>query len=224
MKTLFYIIVVILLLIFFQEMFDGCNSGSSGVKNTTEWKKSESEIKADSTERAKTDSINKLPLKEKMFTLAKEWEVFDKKLSISTTEQFFSSYTLKALLNCKVLAIAKDSLKIRDISTAYNRLKSIMTATNKRIYRSAREEFYKICKNDLWQEDIKVTLSKDTKTITFTGRHFSSNRRISDTYKQLENSFDRLRFKRVNFRYSDYGDYTYFPFNPPDDSVIPGCN
>ena len=58
------------------------------------------------------------------------------------------------------------------------------------------------------------------KDITFIGYHFSANKVIKDTYIEIKNELNKLRFKTVGFKAFDEDDKTYWELSSKSDSEI----
>lgn len=178
---------------------------------------------ADSIDLARRDSLNKRPLSVKLSSAISSLKEEEKAIITGTSEDFFIEYSRKLSSYCSLLKASKDSTDNPTIKKLYSELRQIVTAFNKKVYKQGRQEFFSVSKRKLWEEDINVSLSGDTKIITYTGFHFAANRNIKEMYQSLYNTFERLRFKQVNFRISEYNDITYYKLSPPDDTEIPGC-
>lgn len=97
-------------------------------------------------------------------------------------------------------------------------LRQKLVSTQKTAFPRMRKIFADNLKQKLWVDDIKV--SQSGTTITFTGYQFATNRNIKEGYEAISDLLRRLRFKRANFRWSEYGEYTYYTIETPSDQEI----
>lgn len=82
----------------------------------------------------------------------------------------------------------------------------------------ARKAYYQNAQKELWEKDIEVNMTG--KDITFIGYHFSANKVIKDTYIEIKNELNKLRFKTVGFKAFDEDDKTYWELSSKSDSEI----
>ncbi len=121
--------------------------------------------------------------------------------------------------------------KIKDYKTQYPNNKEIQTLVaqlettvkNKQIdlFPNLRKNYGKIVGNSLWENNIDVTTyGTGNSTIEFTGYIFASNKNISDSYKEMVDMLKLLRFDRANFKFTDYGEYTYYTIESLKDGEL----
>lgn len=73
----------------------------------------------------------------------------------------------------------------------------------------------------LWIEDGKARVSgASSKTYEMESTLFASNKAVAQMHASLEKTLMALRFTRVNYLWSQYAEYTYFPIESPEDSEI----
>lgn len=84
-----------------------------------------------------------------------------------------------------------------------------------------RKAYGEIASKELWRNDVDVKVSGTANgTIEFVGYHFSLNANIEDTHKELREMLTQLRFDRANYKFSEYGKYTYYTLSSKKDSEI----
>lgn len=93
-------------------------------------------------------------------------------------------------------------------------LKSIQT----RNYPKARKFYIQKMKKEMWINDVEVYGSGTT--ITFVSYMFASNSNIQTAYTSVKPGLENLRFKRVNFKWAEHNEYTYYTLDTPSDGTI----
>lgn len=85
-----------------------------------------------------------------------------------------------------------------------------------------RDNYAKIVKNKLWEQNIDVQCFGSQKTtLQFTGGIFASNKNKQDFQTTLSEIFRDFRFNRVNYKWYEYDDsYTYYTIKSDKDSEI----
>lgn len=84
-----------------------------------------------------------------------------------------------------------------------------------------RKAYGEIAGKELWRHDVEVKVFGTANgTIEFVGYHFSLNANIEDTHKELKDMLTQLRFDRANYKFSEYGEYTYYTLKSKKDSEI----
>ena len=93
-----------------------------------------------------------------------------------------------------------------------------LKAVQTRIFPKARKFYIQKMKNDIWINDVKVYGS--VTSITFVSYIFTTNSNIQTGYKTVKPALEELRFKRVNFKWAEYNEYTYYTLDTPSDGAI----
>ena len=85
-----------------------------------------------------------------------------------------------------------------------------------------RKAFGKTMNNDLWVDDISVSVFGERNTIIqFTSAQFASNRNIKQAADLLMPTARKYRFKQIRFKwYKGDSEYTYYDIDPPKDNEI----
>lgn len=99
-----------------------------------------------------------------------------------------------------------------------NILKTKLISIQRQLYPKLRKLFAEDAGKKLWENDIKVTSSGTT--ITFSGYQFAANINIKESYEAISQSLHQLRFKRANFKWNEYSEYTYYKIDSPSDQTI----
>ena len=113
--------------------------------------------------------------------------------------------------------LSKDSINVR-LNKDIEVYKKDLIKTQKLIYPKFRKVFTENAKKQMWEHDIKVYSSGTT--ITFMGYTFAKNKNIKDSYESIATTLKELRFKRVNFKWNEGSEYTYYTIDSPTDSNI----
>ncbi|OAV64720.1 hypothetical protein Barb6_03133 [Bacteroidales bacterium Barb6] len=75
--------------------------------------------------------------------------------------------------------------------------------------------------NDLWESNIEVSVSgKGNTTITFTGGTFASNANIKAYQDLFRYTANKLRFKRVQYKWYEYDNATYYTIESLNDGDL----
>ena len=121
-------------------------------------------------------------------------------------------------INSVCFAFRDDS--IIEISKAAKKLQSALIRVQTRIFPQMRKSYIKISRNMMWKNDIDVYGSDGNGTINLVGGYFASNSHISESQKEISDMLKQLRFKRVNYKFSEYGEYTYYDLKTNKDSFV----
>lgn len=116
-------------------------------------------------------------------------------------------------------AKSNENLKISTLGKSMEQnLKTLQVREFPRI----RENYAKIVKDKLWEENIKVQCFGSRKTtLQFTGGMFASNKNKKDFQTTLSEIFRDFRFNRINYKWYEYDDeYTYYTIDSDNDSEI----
>jgi len=105
-----------------------------------------------------------------------------------------------------------------DLSKKSLLLEKKLKSHQKKVFPILRKKYILYAKELLWQNDVNVNGTNTT--INFIGYYFASNRNIQDTYDILYSMLKQLRFKRANFKFSEYGEYTFYKINSVSDENI----
>lgn len=100
-------------------------------------------------------------------------------------------------------------------------LEKKLIAHQKKWFPFLRKKYIKFGGQTLWENDIEVHASGTGNTvINLVGYHFASNSGISSTHSTLSDMLRQLRFKRANYKFSEYGEYSYYDIPSLKDSDI----
>lgn len=99
-----------------------------------------------------------------------------------------------------------------------NRLSNKLKSTQIAFFPRLRKLFAQESKKRLWEENIEV--SHSGRTISFTGYIYANNKNIKESYEAISELLRKLRFSKVNFKWSKYGEFTYYTIDSPADAVI----
>jgi hypothetical protein len=111
--------------------------------------------------------------------------------------------------------------KTRDDQQIAKKIQSLKSSISKmqvKIFPKLRKAFADNAKRKLWEEDIKVQFSGTS--ISFIGHIYASNKNIKDFYETMSDVLNKLRFKRVNFKWTEYAEYTYYTISSSNDNVV----
>lgn len=96
-------------------------------------------------------------------------------------------------------------------NSAYNKVASAHKSKRGKVMTTLRKSYAKGRANDLWEKDFKVNTSGgDAKTISFVNFRFASNSEIKEFHEEEVKNLRALEFSRANYKWIDYGEYTYF--------------
>lgn len=96
-----------------------------------------------------------------------------------------------------------------------NKLKSLKTKE----YPIIRYRVGKAMGKNLWEEDIEVhVFGPGNRTIEFVGGHFVTNRNIQDFQTLMGSIFREFKFTRVQYRWYEGSEYTYYKMEVPADN------
>jgi hypothetical protein len=82
-----------------------------------------------------------------------------------------------------------------------------------------RAAYKKVIHQKLWEENVETGIfgGRNT-TIQFTGGIFASNKNKQQMQETLNEILSMLRFKRVNYKWYEYDEVTYYDLDTPADS------
>lgn len=84
-----------------------------------------------------------------------------------------------------------------------------------------RKAYGEILKKSLWEDDIDVLVyGTDSNNINFISVIFAANKNIAKIHAAQVDILKKLRFNRVNYKWADYGDYTYYDLDSPKDNKV----
>lgn len=84
-----------------------------------------------------------------------------------------------------------------------------------------RKSYTAMVANTLWENDVNVRIAGNSNTaITFIATYFYTNKNIKIIHESVYDMLYDLRFKRVNYKFSEHGAYTYFNIDSPKDSNL----
>ncbi len=119
--------------------------------------------------------------------------------------------TLNIYDSAKVILDNYSNSEYSEVKQSRSNLESKLSATQKKMFPALRTKFCSILKNQLWIDDYEVKCS--WKTITVIHRSFASNSRIAEFEKTWSTYLKRLRFTRLNLKWVEYGEYTYYTYD-----------
>jgi hypothetical protein len=126
--------------------------------------------------------------------------------------------------NFKIVAKTVKSYKTssdKKLSRNATALEKKLIAHQKKWFPFLRKKYIKLCKSTLWHNDIDVYASGVGNTvINLEGYYFASNSGISNTHSTLSDMLKQLRFRRANYKFSEYGEYTYYDINSVNDAAV----
>ncbi len=105
-----------------------------------------------------------------------------------------------------------------EIKALGKKAKANLAAIQKKEFPMLRKAFSRSVRETLWEEDIEVAMSG--KNITLTGVLFAANKNIKVYQESLYNMYEALRYNRVQYRWVEGADYTYYDMKPPKDTEI----
>ena len=108
-----------------------------------------------------------------------------------------------------------DNSKLKSATAKY---KSKLISTQKNIFPRMRKAFAESSKNNLWEHNVNVKYSGTT--ISFIGYLYASNKNIKESYEAIADLLAKLRFKRINFKWSESAEYTYYTISSLNDGDI----
>ncbi len=107
----------------------------------------------------------------------------------------------------------------------YPQLKEDFSALKRRIinkqrkcFPEIRRKYIKWAGSQLRENDIEVY--GNNTTITYVSSGFIYNDNVVGAYSAIESTLQQFRFKRANFKWSEYADYTYYNINSKEDSEL----
>lgn len=126
--------------------------------------------------------------------------------------------------NFKIVAKAVNSYKIscdKKLCRNATALEKKLIAHQKKWFPFLRKKYTKLCKSTLWHNDVNVYASGVGNTaINLEGYYFASNSVISNTHSTLSDMLRQLRFRRANYKFSEYSEYTYYDINSLSDAAL----
>lgn len=112
-----------------------------------------------------------------------------------------------------------------ELSTYRNQL--IQAARNHQIktFPILRKDYAERIGKELWENDYDIyTKGGGNSTIVFVHWSFASNSSIKTTQELFRDKIDELRFDRAEYKWSEYGEYTYYDMKAEADSYIEGVD
>jgi len=84
-----------------------------------------------------------------------------------------------------------------------------------------RKAYADIMKAAMWEYDMDVKISGNLNTaLTLTSYTFATNKNIKTIHDGIADLLNKLRFVRVNYKWSEYSEYTYLDLPSPKDNEI----
>lgn len=201
-----YVLLIILLV-----SFSSCNHQKENVKENINI---EEDIDVRSTSEIWDDAANKY-----------RSEIEQQNINLETLRT--SNLTAEKLDGARIILddaqrfflkiVKQDSVFKRMRTEIYDYKKNIIK-TQKVVYPKFRKAFTERAKNKMWEHDIEVYSSGTT--ITFIGYTFARNKNIKDSYESIASTLEEMRFKRVNFKWSEGSEYTYYTIDSPSDDTF----
>lgn len=108
----------------------------------------------------------------------------------------------------------KDSRVVKKAKEVQKKL----IATQNQTYPKLRNKRCQLTKDTMWRLDVEVKCYGTT--ATFIWYHFARNANIEDSYDAVSSMLYQLRFKRAEFKWSKYAEYTYYTIDSPKDSAL----
>lgn len=147
------------------------------------------------------------------------FKVSPKQMIANIKEEMRSSIIHSGLDFVNVFFIKLDKFKgdIKSYDTD-GTLRKGLIEFQKKNFPKARSEYYRHVKDVLWEKNIEVKL--EGKNIIYIGYMFIDNKVIKDTYETILPELEKLRFKRVSFKWAEDVDYTYWNIESKNDKDI----
>lgn len=156
--------------------------------------------------------------------LQREIDFFEKPFDNKPYRGSIESLMLELVLIQTWSSMATDALahydeSIREKGTV---LEKKLSAFQVKEFPAMRKEFVRLMDKALWEENIEAKAKgKGNTTIEFVGGYFASNKNIKKTQETIYEQLLNLRFKRVNYLWSEYADeYTYYKVESKNDSEV----
>lgn len=120
----------------------------------------------------------------------------------------------------EALDISDDSLSNRQIKNLHDKLQRKLTAWQSKRMPALRKQYAIFVDRKIWEVDLDCTVSGKANTVlNFTGYHFASNKNIQTTMESVKETVEKLRFKKVTFRWYEGADrFTYYNLDTPPDT------
>ncbi len=112
-----------------------------------------------------------------------------------------------------------------ELSTYRNQL--IQAARNHQIKTlpTLRKDYAERIGKELWENDYEIyTKGNGHSTIVFVHWSFASNSNIKTTHELFRDKISELRFDRAEYKWSEYGEYTFYNMESKADSYIEGID
>lgn len=93
-----------------------------------------------------------------------------------------------------------------------------LKAMQKKNFPKARKFWHQRMKQEMWSQDVEVTMSGTT--VTFIGGLFAANANKQSAYNAVSSQLYELRFKKAKFMFTKYSEYTYWNIDSPADGDI----
>jgi hypothetical protein len=110
----------------------------------------------------------------------------------------------------------------KGINRLGKKLRAKVEACQQKEFPVLRREYARFAKKVLWEDNIEVSIGGNgNRTLELVGGLFASNRNIKQTQETLGEQFKMFRFKRINYKWSEYDDeYTYYSLETPSDKEL----
>lgn len=110
-------------------------------------------------------------------------------------------------------------VKVKELN---KKLRTKVSALQVSEFPKMRKAYVKVMKDKMWVHDIDVVGSgKLNENITITGIAFLSNSSIQTVQTDMQEIFDTLRFKRINYKgYKNIDEYNYYTLKTLNDADI----
>jgi hypothetical protein len=111
-----------------------------------------------------------------------------------------------------------DIRKYSNLNKDVDDLKKALSSYQKKQFPDARKAYTAHSKKELWKKNIEA--SSSGRQITYAGYMFADNGTIKATFKEISGELKRLRFNRVNFKWADGQNYTYYDLDSMEDDEV----
>lgn len=161
-------------------------------------------------------------IKEVFYEAFEDCKSFEKK-----THKYNNTEELKAaLLVCElwVLSVEKaKKLADQSLNKDIKAFEALITKIQKKQFPIWRKKYMEFKSQELFRYNIEVRRGGGSSynTIEFISYDFANNAVIEDCNSLIWDELNRFRFKKVNYRWSEYDSrYTYYNIKSPSDSKI----
>lgn len=123
-------------------------------------------------------------------------------------------------LFAKSVKEAKNSNNI-EIQNLGKELEPKLQKLQAREFPKMRKKYKELAEKELWINDIDVNIKGNSNNIIeFLHYSFVTNKNIAETHKIMKDILKKLRFDRVNYKWSEYSEYSYFELESPLDNDV----